>query len=167
MYPTNLQTPEEMLERWLSVQCQCDISVGHLCERCHDTQVLRELIKERDRLRGVIMTMPYVCEVCGKQTQRWRRCEDHYRCDDCGTGDGLCMYVEGVLCNPCHGARVEERISKFNGDHEYTHEAVCPHCGYVHRDSWDMSEGVRNCNDCGREFDLTRHTEVTYTTIKT
>jgi DNA-directed RNA polymerase subunit RPC12/RpoP len=43
---------------------------------------------------------------------------------------------------------------------------VCPHCGYVHRDSWDMSEGVRNCNDCGREFDLTRHTEVTYTTTK-
>jgi len=112
------------------------------------------------------MTMPYACEVCGKQTQRWRRCDDHYKCDDCGTGDGLCMYVEGVLCGPCHGARVEDRISKFNGDHEYTHEAVCPHCGYVHRDSWDMSEGVRNCNDCERKFDLTRHTEVTYTTIK-
>ena len=54
MYPTNLQTPEEMLERWISVQCQCDISVGHLCERCHDTQVLRELIKERDQLKGCL-----------------------------------------------------------------------------------------------------------------
>ena len=49
--PQNLQTPEEMLERWAEVQCQCDPDVGFLCECCHDTQVVRELIKERDRLR--------------------------------------------------------------------------------------------------------------------
>ena len=40
----NLQTPEEMLERWQGVKCQCDPDVGHLCECCHDTQVLRDLI---------------------------------------------------------------------------------------------------------------------------
>jgi len=54
MDPINLQTPEEMLERWSGVQCECDPSVGHLCECCHDTQVLRDLIKERDRLRDGI-----------------------------------------------------------------------------------------------------------------
>ena len=54
MDPTNIQTPEEMLERWAGVECQCDPSVGHLCEVCHDTQVLRDLIKERDRLRDGI-----------------------------------------------------------------------------------------------------------------
>lgn len=52
MDPTNLQTPEEMLERWGGVECQCDPSVGHLCECCHDIQVLRDLIKERDYLKG-------------------------------------------------------------------------------------------------------------------
>lgn len=50
MDPTNLQTPEEMLERWNDTECQCDPSVGHLCECCHDTQVLRDLIKQRDEL---------------------------------------------------------------------------------------------------------------------
>jgi hypothetical protein len=47
----NVQTAEEMLERWQGVECQCDPDVGHLCECCHDTQVVRDLIKERDRLR--------------------------------------------------------------------------------------------------------------------
>lgn len=54
MDPTNIQTPEEMLERWTGVECQCDPSVGHLCEVCHDTKVLRDVIKERDRLRDGI-----------------------------------------------------------------------------------------------------------------
>ena len=46
----NLQTPEEMLERWQGAECQCDPSVGHLCECCHDIQVMRDLIKDRDRM---------------------------------------------------------------------------------------------------------------------
>jgi hypothetical protein len=110
--------------------------------------------------------MPHTCEVCSKETQRWKRCDDHYKCDDCGAGEGLCTYVEGVLCEQCHDARVQKRIETFDGDHEYTYEAVCPHCGYVEGDSWEMSEGVRNCGDCDREYELTRNTEVTYTTAK-
>ena len=47
---TKLQTPEEMLERWYRVECRCDPDVGYLCESCHDTQVVRDLIKERDAI---------------------------------------------------------------------------------------------------------------------
>jgi len=76
------------------------------------------------------------------------------------------MHVEGVLCDPCHRARVEKRIETFDGNHDDTHEAVCPHCGYVEGDSWEMIEGLRNCPDCKREYELTRNIEVTYTTFK-
>jgi hypothetical protein len=44
MSPANLQTPEQMLERWQGVACSCDPDVGHLCELCHDIQVVRELL---------------------------------------------------------------------------------------------------------------------------
>ena len=48
-----IQTPEETLARWQSRMhcCQCDTSVGHICELCHDITVLQRLIAERDRLR--------------------------------------------------------------------------------------------------------------------
>ena len=50
------QTPEEMLARWQAGCCQCDTSVGHVCELCHDTAVLRGLITERDRLREQLVS---------------------------------------------------------------------------------------------------------------
>lgn len=49
--PSRLQTPEEMFERWSGIKCQCDPDVGHFCERCHDTRVLRVMIDERNELR--------------------------------------------------------------------------------------------------------------------
>ena len=49
-----LQTPQEMLERWYGVECKCDPGVGFLCESCHDTQVLRDLIAENQRLRDLL-----------------------------------------------------------------------------------------------------------------
>jgi hypothetical protein len=36
----------------------------------------------------------------------------------------------------------------------------------VEGDSWEMSEGLRNCGDCEREYELIRNMEVTYTTAK-
>ena len=52
-----IQTPEETLARWQSRMhcCQCDTSVGHICELCHDITVLQRLIAERDRLREQII----------------------------------------------------------------------------------------------------------------
>lgn len=108
----------------------------------------------------------FQCQTCGKKTTRWKRCDEHYACDDCGTREGLCTHTEGVLCRPCHKARVDAREASFDGDTSYTHEAICPYCGYKHRDSWEMSEGERNCPDCEKVFDLVRNVEVTYSTEK-
>jgi transcription elongation factor Elf1 len=71
-----------------------------------------------------------------------------------------------VLCDPCHEKRVEKRIAEFDGDTDYTDEVICPHCGYEHSDSFEMSEGVRECSDCGREFEMERDVAVTYSTTK-
>lgn len=51
MNPANIQTPEQMIERWMGVMCSCDPDVGHLCECCHDTQVVREVITHRAQLQ--------------------------------------------------------------------------------------------------------------------
>lgn len=67
MDPTQLQTPEEMLDRWNDRQCTCDPDVGHLCECCHDTQVVRELLKEQVRLREGIRQWAY-CTSQGMMT---------------------------------------------------------------------------------------------------
>ena len=76
------------------------------------------------------------------------------------------MYCEGVLCDPCHTNRVEKRIAEFDGDHEYMAHAVCPHCGCVEADSWDMTEGEQQCDDCGRDYVLERIVDVSYSTTK-
>ena len=47
-----VSTMEEMLNRWNGIECQCDPDVGFLCEVCHDTQVVRNAIKERDQLQS-------------------------------------------------------------------------------------------------------------------
>jgi hypothetical protein len=51
MNPANIQTPEQMIERWMGVMCSCDPDVGHLCECCHDTQVVREVLKSQAQLQ--------------------------------------------------------------------------------------------------------------------
>ena len=39
----NIQEPWEMLERWDNIPCTCDPDSGHLCEICHDTEVVRAM----------------------------------------------------------------------------------------------------------------------------
>lgn len=63
MSPIQLQTPEEMLERWAGVDCTCDHSVGHLCELCHDTQVVRELIAELKRVKDGVNNWSYCASI--------------------------------------------------------------------------------------------------------
>jgi DNA-directed RNA polymerase subunit RPC12/RpoP len=105
------------------------------------------------------------CEICGNKANLWR-CNEHYICDDCGTRESLCNYSEGILCHSCHEARVEKRIAAFNGDTDNTDEVVCPHCGYKFSDSWEMSEGEYECSDCGRKFEISIDTSITYSTSK-
>ena len=107
------------------------------------------------------------CRVCGKPNpEHIFHCEEHYHCADCGTREDLCTHSEGVLCGKCHTARIEKRVAEFDGDTKFTSEAICPHCGYEHGDSREMSEGERECSDCGRKFELVRDVEVTYCTHK-
>jgi hypothetical protein len=42
----NIQEPWEMLERWDNIPCTCDPDSGHLCEICHDTEVVRRLMAQ-------------------------------------------------------------------------------------------------------------------------
>jgi hypothetical protein len=110
-----------------------------------------------------------VCTICktAKPTHIWR-CDEHYRCDGCGTREKLCYYggPDGLLCDPCHTAKVEARIDAFKGDTEYTGEVVCPWCGYVYGDSFEIEEGDRECSDCGHKFEVERHVIVEYSTAK-
>lgn len=108
-----------------------------------------------------------VCRICGKPNpEHIFHCEEHYRCEDCGTRQGLCTYSEAVLCDPCHDKRVEKRIAEFEGETDYTDEVICPHCGYEYSDSWEMNEGRHECSDCERPFEVTRNVVVTYSTEK-
>lgn len=76
MNPSNIQTPEQMIERWMGVMCSCDPDVGHLCECCHDTQVVREVIRERDRMRAALQRIALLAD-CGSE-QHKREYALHY-----------------------------------------------------------------------------------------
>lgn len=110
----------------------------------------------------------FKCNICGEKATSINRCNEHYRCDDCGTKTGLCTYTDGVLCEACHKIRVQKRIDNFDEDTEYTDEIICPWCGYVGVDSWDINsdEGTLCCSDCGKDFKYERNIEVTYSTRK-
>lgn len=56
-------------------------------------------------------------------------------------------------------------MSKINCS--YTDEVVCPHCRYEFSDSWEFADfETFECYECGKEFKIFRHVEVTYSTEK-
>ena len=120
------------------------------------------------------------CPVCETGThQPWslgnKYCEKHDVCISCGVPrKGLGHTPWGVRlgsfqCQPCEERERKERIAERQSkeiDHEYTSEVVCPHCGYEHGDSWEMSDGNYECPECNEPFDLERIVSVSYTTRK-
>jgi len=50
--------------------------------------------------------------------------------------------------------------------------AVCPHCGYVHRDCWEWHDGLdgttleHDCEKCGKPFEVEIMIRTLYTTKK-
>lgn len=52
--------------------------------------------------------------------------------------------------------------------HKYKQEITCPHCDHEHHDSWEFGtdSGTRECYNCGEEFHVDVHIEVTYSTSK-
>lgn len=58
-------------------------------------------------------------------------------------------------------------------DTDHTHNAICPHCGYEHRDSWEFNfgpglegDGDVDCHSCSEPFMCSRHVAITYSTSK-
>jgi len=53
-------------------------------------------------------------------------------------------------------------------DHDYTKSLVCPHCGYVQRDSSDITgddeDGETECQNCEKRYRWSRYIEITYCT---
>lgn len=55
--------------------------------------------------------------------------------------------------------------------HEYEDEPICPYCGHVERDAWEISFQTDDCithacNSCGEDYTLTRHVSVSYSSGK-
>lgn len=95
--------------------------------------------------------MKTVCEICGASADHWRRCEDHYRCDRCGSREDMVFYVEGVFCATCWSEFVTELIARFDGETDYQSVPVCPYCGQREPDWWDRTwVGEDNEFECGR-----------------
>jgi uncharacterized Zn-finger protein len=58
-------------------------------------------------------------------------------------------------------------------DHEYTDEPVCPYCGELYEDAWEIDCGMSDdqevevdCPGCEKPFLVTRDITVRYTTKK-
>ena len=111
--------------------------------------------------------MTFTCKICNAPATHVFRCDEHYRCDDCGTRVAqLCFFTDGLLCRDCKGKRIVKAIAEFKGDTDCTDDVICPWCGYKHGDSWEFEEGEQECSDCGRQFELTRSVEISYSTTK-
>ncbi len=112
----------------------------------------------------------FKCKICGDETPRWNRCEKCYKCDICGTKEGLCSYIRGVFCKACHKIKAQKDIDgfqKLEKDTDCEDEITCPWCGYVFTDSWEFSdEGEHNCGECEHDFYYNREVLVSYSTVK-
>lgn len=53
-------------------------------------------------------------------------------------------------------------------DTDHTDNLVCPHCGYVDKDSWEMPDSSEDtkCPECGKPFGYNRECTITYTSWK-
>ncbi len=56
-------------------------------------------------------------------------------------------------------------------DTDYTRKPVCPHCGYIMRDTTDLDSDDEEtceieCGDCEKPYEVTTHVRVTYSTLK-
>lgn len=107
------------------------------------------------------------CDVCGDPCTKPDRCDEHWKCDDCGTTEGLCYRLSGLRCNDCHAAFIYQKIARFEGDTDYTTAIICPWCGEEDWDSADFGDrDEATCGECEREFSVERHVIIEYSTKK-
>jgi DNA-directed RNA polymerase subunit RPC12/RpoP len=108
------------------------------------------------------------CRICGKENpEHVFYCSGCYKCEDCGTENGLTMRRGELTCQTCHEKRAEAVVAKFTGDTDFTTEITCPWCGCEQGDSWEANDSDEHeCDYCGREYEHTRDVDVTYCTEK-
>lgn len=51
-------------------------------------------------------------------------------------------------------------------EHDYTDEIVCPWCGHSNSDSWEVGDGLQECENCEKSFYVARNIVVTHSTQK-
>lgn len=105
------------------------------------------------------------CKKCDKEATHIWRCDEHYKCDVCGTREKLC-YRDGLTCDKCFKEIIYKKIKEFDGDTESTDEIICPYCGCEFGNSYEYFEGDLDCDDCGNTFEMTREVSVYYYTHK-
>lgn len=112
--------------------------------------------------------MPIPCKVCGEPSTHIFYCEEHFKCADCGTKGNLFLMTGGLLCGNCHTKRVNERIEKGGHKTQHTSNIVCPICGHVFINSWEIHDdsGTLDCEDCGSTFFYERYVDISYCTKK-
>ncbi len=60
-----------------------------------------------------------------------------------------------------------DKQKTFSGDTDYTDNAVCPYCGDVNEDSWELCDyGDCECGECGKVYTIDRDVAVSYSTYK-
>jgi DNA-directed RNA polymerase subunit RPC12/RpoP len=94
-------------------------------------------------------------------------------CDKCKAivGHGFGIYADGGFYHrtTCWEEIKQGHIDNYEWEELNTaleSEVICPYCGYVARDSWELSgdDGENTCGRCEKEYNYTRNVEITYTT---
>lgn len=96
-------------------------------------------------------------------------------CDRCKgkVGQGFGIHATGGFYHmaTCWEEVKQDFINNYEWDELKTtleQEMICPYCGYVQIDSWEIpgDDGIVECVRCEKEFDFTRNVEVTFSTSR-
>lgn len=93
----------------------------------------------------------YKCNICGKEIDKSPKkySFENYWCEDC--------------------LRKNHEISKWQNEQFRTPEIVCPWCGHIKTDSWELIcdfDDEYECSECEKVFEYERDFKVTYTSRK-
>jgi hypothetical protein len=75
-------------------------------------------------------------------------------------------YVACILNHEKKAAAVKKLTLKRNRDEVYDNDFICPLCGYIDQDSWELPEGddTVECGRCGAEIEYSKEFTVHFTT---
>ena len=74
-----------------------------------------------------------------------------------------CTAEETVFASDGEGYKIIVECDELDTWHE--DEVICPWCGLIFADSWEMNDGEHEC-DCGKKFELEVIVERYYSTSK-